>query len=320
MRENPAMMPWNLFLQVLEKAKYLGIAIISFTGGEPLLWPHLSKAITICTKKSIITEITTNGSLLSRPRIDELASAGLDYMIVSIDSVGKNTQSQKSLSDNPNLLDYMKYAKQKGILVSTNCVLGRENATQVPNLIRLLSRANIFISIGFLDLPPMPSRKDVSAVDHSLSFSRKDKKLLANTIDQIVDMKRSGMLIIEPEEYFLRYPCHLQGKKVWDCSKSKIYSLQVAPNGHLFRCTRLGPSPYDFVSLDKRMLKKFRQELLEIIPECNKRCYCNCSFNNSYYRSHPLEFAFHVLFSAFRGFRENGQSCRSSIALDRDGD
>ncbi len=319
MRGNSEIMPWNLFLQVLERAKRLGIAIISFTGGEPLLWPRLSEAIAACTKRNIITEITTNGSLLSCPRIDELANAGLDYMIVSIDSVGKNSQSQKSLSDNPNLLNYMKYARQKGILVSANCVLGRENATQVPSLIQLLSGAGIPTSIGFLDLPPIPPREAVNAVDPSLSFSSKDEKLLANIIDQIVNMKRSGMLIIEPEEYFLGYPRHLQGEKVWDCTRSKTHSLQVAPDGHLFRCTRLGPSPYDFVSLDKRMLKKFRQELLEIIPECNKRCYCNCSFNNYYYRSHPLEFVSRVVYPAFREFRENGQSCQPSIAPDRDG-
>ena len=305
--ENFEMMSWNLFLQVLEQAKDLGIAVISFTGGEPLVWPHLTEAVRVCTKKNMITEVTTNGFLLSRSKIEELAEAGLDYMIVSIDSVNKTSQSQKSLSENPNLLGYMKYAQYKGILVSVNCVLGRENAKQLPYLVQLLSKAGIFISIGFLDLPPILSKEVLKTKDYSLSFSNKDKKALLDIIDQIVGMKRSGMLIIEPEAYFLKYPLHLQGEKVWDCRKSKIYSLQVTPDGRLFKCTRLGPSSYDFVGLDKKRLERFKEELFKIISECNKRCYCNCSFNNYYYRSHLVEFVSRVLYPALREFKKSGE-------------
>jgi len=295
-------MEFEQFLAILKKAKRMGIAIISFTGGEPLLWPHLNRAIAACTKENIVTGVTTNGLLLSFQRIDELANAGLDQLIVSIDSVGKNPQSQKSLSDNPKLLKYMEYAKyEKEILVSANCVLSRKNAGDIDNLVKTLSRAGIPISIGFMDEPTEPSKDDI---DPSLSFSYpRDSKLLRNIVQHIIQMKRSNLLIIEPERYFLDYIRHLQKERVWDCRKSKKFSLQIAPNGQIFICTRRNLSPYHFASINKKSYKHLKEIIFKSIATCNPQCYCNCSYNNFYYQSHPVEFIVHVVFPILREHR-----------------
>lgn len=62
-----------------------GIRYISFFGGEPLLHPRLSDMIAMSVAKGMGPALITNGWLLSS-KLDQLASAGLKTVYVSIDS------------------------------------------------------------------------------------------------------------------------------------------------------------------------------------------------------------------------------------------
>ena len=77
--------PARLF-QGLEALKQGGIHYLSFTGGEPLLYPDLLPALTAARQLGIRTLICTNGSLLTPDRIQEFQQTGLDTLIISIDA------------------------------------------------------------------------------------------------------------------------------------------------------------------------------------------------------------------------------------------
>lgn len=59
---------------------------IIFTGGEPLLYPQLVEAITYAKKYKFITEIQTNGTLLSLDKLKTLKKAGLDIINFALHS------------------------------------------------------------------------------------------------------------------------------------------------------------------------------------------------------------------------------------------
>src|SRR5688500_14798858 len=58
--------------------KVLGVTIMDFLGGEPLLHPQIAELIAHARRKGCWTNIITNGLLLSAERITQLNAAGLD--------------------------------------------------------------------------------------------------------------------------------------------------------------------------------------------------------------------------------------------------
>lgn len=63
-----------------------GVRYLTFTGGEPTLYPPLADLIAYAVAKDMRPSVVTNGYTLTDARIAELAQAGLKTMFISIDS------------------------------------------------------------------------------------------------------------------------------------------------------------------------------------------------------------------------------------------
>ncbi len=63
-----------------------GFYFVTFTGGEPLLYPSLLSALARARDLGLKTILVTNGALLTPRLLGELAKAGLDYLIISLDA------------------------------------------------------------------------------------------------------------------------------------------------------------------------------------------------------------------------------------------
>src|SRR5690606_37342813 len=75
----------------------LGVTIMDFLGGEPLLHPRLPELVAHAHRKGCWTNIITNGLLLSDALVQKLNDAGLDSMCVSIDRVNPTEFTHKGL-------------------------------------------------------------------------------------------------------------------------------------------------------------------------------------------------------------------------------
>jgi MoaA/NifB/PqqE/SkfB family radical SAM enzyme len=95
---------------------------VAFSGGEPMLHPDLDQLIAHLCLRGITPGLITNGYLLSKPRIEALNRAGLEYLQISIDNVEPDEVSKKSLR----LLDRKLQWLAEGALfdVHVNTVLG----------------------------------------------------------------------------------------------------------------------------------------------------------------------------------------------------
>ncbi len=71
--------------QLIQDAQELGVSVINFVGGEPLLRTDLADIIRSVDKTVSTTVMFTNGWLL-KEKAKELRSAGLDSIYISIDS------------------------------------------------------------------------------------------------------------------------------------------------------------------------------------------------------------------------------------------
>jgi MoaA/NifB/PqqE/SkfB family radical SAM enzyme len=84
-------------LDRIDRLAALGTAVITLSGGEPLLHPDVVRIIRHIRERGPIAELITNGYLLTPARIHELNNAGLDHLQISIDNVTPDDVSMKSL-------------------------------------------------------------------------------------------------------------------------------------------------------------------------------------------------------------------------------
>ena len=72
--------------KLIDDAQKLGVTIIAFTGGEPLLREDLFELISHVNKKKAMPVMFTNGQFLTEENVDKLAEAGMYSVFLSIDS------------------------------------------------------------------------------------------------------------------------------------------------------------------------------------------------------------------------------------------
>src|SRR6202008_3106494 len=81
----------------IDKLGALGTAVVTISGGEPLMHPELDDVIRRIRANGMIAGLITNGYLLVAERIQRLNRAGLEWLQISIDNVTPDDVSKKSL-------------------------------------------------------------------------------------------------------------------------------------------------------------------------------------------------------------------------------
>ncbi len=89
--------PLDAMFERIDRLGDLGTAVITISGGEPLLHPDLDDIIRRVAATGAISGVITNGYLLGEERIRRLNGAGLDHLQISIDNVSPDDVSKKSL-------------------------------------------------------------------------------------------------------------------------------------------------------------------------------------------------------------------------------
>lgn len=112
----------EVMLKRLDRLAQLGTAIITISGGEPLMHSELEKIISGIRRRGMLAGLITNGYLLSRQRIQSLNEAGLEHLQISIDNAEPDEISMKSLKVLDKKLRYL--AKFADFKVNINSVLG----------------------------------------------------------------------------------------------------------------------------------------------------------------------------------------------------
>lgn len=81
-----AQMPLSMVEEILDQAGRDGIArqIHFHVMGEPLLHPDLARAVWLARRRGMEAWVTTNGSLLSRETVRDLAAADMTRLVVSV--------------------------------------------------------------------------------------------------------------------------------------------------------------------------------------------------------------------------------------------
>jgi len=114
--------PTQEMIRRVDRLADLGTAIITMSGGEPLLHPELEEIIRRVRRRGAIAGMITNGYLLTAERIRRLNEAGLDHLQISIDNVQPDGVSKKSLKVLDKKLQLL--AEHADFYININSVLG----------------------------------------------------------------------------------------------------------------------------------------------------------------------------------------------------
>ena len=114
--------PTDEMFRRIDKLGELGTAVVTISGGEPLLHPELDEVIRHIRAKGMIAGLITNGYLLVAERIKCLNRAGLEWLQISIDNVNPDDVSKKSLKVLDKKLQLL--AEHADFHVNINSVVG----------------------------------------------------------------------------------------------------------------------------------------------------------------------------------------------------
>ena len=148
----------------IDRLAALGTAVITISGGEPLLHPELDQIIARMRRRGILSGMITNGYLLTAERIERLNRAGLEYLQISIDNVMPDEVSKKSLKVLDQKLRLL--AEHAVFQVNINSVLGSgvKNPEDALTVARRAQGLGFTSTVGILhdgqgQLQPLGSRE-----------------------------------------------------------------------------------------------------------------------------------------------------------------
>ena len=151
---------FNDYKFIINGLSQVGIRKIRFTGGEPLLYPHLIELIKYTRIECNINDIaiTTNGIGLDEMAY-ELKQSGVKTVNISLDSL--KSYKYKSITRGGNLADVLKSINEclsLGIKVKINCVV--INGFNDDEIYDFIDMTNHYpIDVRFIELMPLGEGK-----------------------------------------------------------------------------------------------------------------------------------------------------------------
>ena len=139
-------------IRVIDKLYELGIRVLSLTGGEPTLRNDLTSLIGHASNMGMMIYLSTNGTLLTPSYISSLVDAGLDGIVLSIDSIVFDGLMQKSYSDQKETLKHLMKAKTtSGLEIVGGTFLTSKNIDDIGATIEVFHDLGITLSIGIIN-------------------------------------------------------------------------------------------------------------------------------------------------------------------------
>jgi len=121
-----------------------GVPVILFSGGEPLFRPDLVDLANYAVKKGMRAVISTNGTLITPKKAEELKQIGLSYVGVSLDGMEEiNDRFRGKRGAFKEALAGIRNCQQAGLKVGLRFTINRMNIDEIPSIFDLLEENRI---------------------------------------------------------------------------------------------------------------------------------------------------------------------------------
>ncbi len=255
--------PTPHMLRRIDHLAALGLGVLTFSGGEPLLHPDLDLLIRRVRERGIMAGVITNGFLLNEDRIRRFNAAGLDYLQISIDNVQPDDVSLKSLKTLDSRLVML--ARHAEFHVNINSVLGA-GVRDPHDAIAVTTRA---IELGLTSTVGI-----IHDGDGQLKAAGEDERRI---YDHIRTLAKSSYSRINQHNPYQRNLIEGKPNNWWWCRAGGRY-LYVCEDGLVHYCSQ--QRGYPGIPLEKYTVADVRREYLTK-KSCAPYCTISCVHQTS---------------------------------------
>lgn len=211
-------------VQAISQAQDLGVSVINFVGGEPLLREDLPDLIRAVDRTRSTTVLFTNGWALE-DRVQELKQAGLDSIYVSIDaaSAAEHDEFRRAPGLFDRALKGIRAARRLGFSTGFSTTMTPEawRAGELPRIVELARRTGVHEVFVF---DAMPTGR----------FSGRQD--LVDDCDWIEDMIQSAVPWNRDERYpGVTFMAYMSSHRSVGCACGTSY-FYLSPYGDVMSC------------------------------------------------------------------------------------
>jgi len=121
-----------------------GAPVLLFSGGEPLMREDMLELAAYAGERGLRTVISTNGTLITRKKADEIVAAGISYVGVSLDGIGETNNHFRGVPGAFDLaLRGIRNCVQVGQKVGLRLTLTRHNVQDLDQIFELIEEEEI---------------------------------------------------------------------------------------------------------------------------------------------------------------------------------
>jgi Fe-coproporphyrin III synthase len=121
-----------------------GAPVILFSGGEPLMRKDLMELITYARNKGLRAVISTNGTLITEEKAEELRKFGLSYVGISLDGLRETNDKFRGIEGAfDDALQGIRNCLKLEIKVGLRFTINKRNAQDIPGIFELIEKEKI---------------------------------------------------------------------------------------------------------------------------------------------------------------------------------
>ncbi|MFH7334524.1 radical SAM protein [Streptomyces sp. KHY 26] len=170
--------------RILDELYELGVRYVDFTGGEPVLHPHIDGIVQYAKSLGMAVEITSNGIRFAQ-HIDAIVPY-VDTMNVSLDTLRPDRYRQiRGVPTLDRALDVIRKVIATGSgNLKLICVVTRENVDEIPDLLRFAheNRITVYFSGMFEYFDEQDTVRDTNRTARKLKLIEQNGKPLADAV------------------------------------------------------------------------------------------------------------------------------------------
>ena len=115
---------------------------------------EVEEIIEYAVSKKLNVRLITNGTLLTKKRLDSLYNHGLRSIMISLDGNEEYHDKVRGVKGSfKKTLEAVKYAKEKGLYTRVNSVAWKDNREDILNLLEMFNKMKIDVYSVFLGSP-----------------------------------------------------------------------------------------------------------------------------------------------------------------------
>jgi len=131
-------------LALIDDLAGFGAPVLLFSGGEPLVRPDLTQLIRHAVGRGMRAVISTNGTLITPAKAEELRDLGLSYVGISLDGLAEVNDRFRGVAGAFDLaLAGIRNCRAAGLKVGLRFTINKRNAAEIPAVFDLLEAEGV---------------------------------------------------------------------------------------------------------------------------------------------------------------------------------